>query len=55
LSEQIHSSGTRPSAKRSHRVRKRLFGELPDATFRGFARGLDAVVARRRELLVTQP
>lgn len=33
----------------------RLFGELPDATFRGFARGLDAVVARLRELLVTQP
>jgi len=28
---------------------------LPDATFRGFARGLDAVVARLRELLLTQP
>jgi DNA-binding MarR family transcriptional regulator len=29
----------------------RLFGDMPAGTFRGFTRGLDAVLARLRELL----
>ena len=31
----------------------KLFSELPETTFRGYARGLDAVLARLRELLAT--
>jgi DNA-binding MarR family transcriptional regulator len=30
---------------------RKLFGDLPDPTYRGFARGLDTVLARLRELL----
>ena len=30
---------------------RKLFGDMPDATYRGFARGLDTVLARLRELL----
>jgi hypothetical protein len=29
----------------------KLFGDLPDTTYRGFARGLDSVLGRLRELL----
>jgi DNA-binding MarR family transcriptional regulator len=31
----------------------KLFGNLPETTYRGFARGLDAVLGRLRELLDT--
>jgi DNA-binding MarR family transcriptional regulator len=30
---------------------RKLFGDLPDTTYRGFARGLDTVLGRLRELL----
>lgn len=30
---------------------RKLFDDLPDTTYRGFARGLDSVLARLRELL----
>jgi DNA-binding MarR family transcriptional regulator len=43
---------TAKTLERDHfELARKLFGDLPEPTHRGFARGLDAVLARLRELV----
>jgi DNA-binding MarR family transcriptional regulator len=49
-----HGEQTARALERDHiEFASKLFGALPETTFRGFTRGLDAVVARLRELVAT--
>jgi DNA-binding MarR family transcriptional regulator len=44
---------TADALERDHReLARQVFGDMPATTFRGFTRGVDAVLARLRELMV---
>lgn len=48
----VRTISGKPALERDHiEFAGKVFGDLPETTFRGFARGLDSVLARLRELL----